>query len=132
MSETGTIGARWLPDGTLVRVLADGSTRPFEERTDWARVDAMTEDEIEANAASDPDNPPMTPEELARMRPVPSPKEIRQRLRLSQEEFASRFGVSLDTLRDWELGISAPDSTARTLLRVIETNPEAVQEALAR
>lgn len=92
----------------------------------------MTEDEVTANAASDPDNPPLTPEELARMRPVPSPKAIRQRLRLSQEEFASRFGVSLGALRDWERGASVPDGAARTLLRVIETNPDAVREALAR
>lgn len=132
MSETGTIRARRLPDGTLVLTSADGSPRPADEPTDWARVDALTDDEIEANAAGDPDNPPMTPEDLARMRPVPSPKAIRQRLRLSQEAFADRFGVSLDTLRDWEQGTSTPDTAARTLLRVIETNPEAVLEALAR
>lgn len=36
-----------------------------EGRTDWARIDAMTEEEIEANALSDPDNPPWTEEELA-------------------------------------------------------------------
>ena len=36
-----------------------------ESRTDWARVDAMTEEELEANAAADPDNPPWTEEELA-------------------------------------------------------------------
>lgn len=37
-------------------------------RTDWAAVDAMTEQEIEANAAADPDNPPWTEEELAAAR----------------------------------------------------------------
>lgn len=132
MSETDTIRARRLPDGTLVLTSADGSPQPGGDPTDWGRVDAMTEDEVTANAASDPDNPPLTPEELARMRPVPSPKAIRQRLRLSQEEFASRFGVSLGALRDWERGASVPDGAARTLLRVIETNPDAVREALAR
>jgi uncharacterized protein (DUF4415 family) len=34
-------------------------------RTDWARVRAMTEEEINAGAMSDPDNPPLTAEELA-------------------------------------------------------------------
>jgi hypothetical protein len=34
---------------------------------DWARLDAMTDEEIEAAAASDPDNPPMTDEELAEL-----------------------------------------------------------------
>ena len=30
------------------------------DRTDWERVKAMTEEEIESNAASDPDNPIIT------------------------------------------------------------------------
>ncbi len=41
-----------------------------ESRTDWARLDAMTEEEIEANALSDPDNPPWTDEELKNARLV--------------------------------------------------------------
>jgi uncharacterized protein (DUF4415 family) len=32
---------------------------PKDTETDWVRLDAMTEEEIEANALSDPDNPPM-------------------------------------------------------------------------
>ena len=32
---------------------------PKDTRTDWARLRAMTEEEIEANALSDPDNPPI-------------------------------------------------------------------------
>lgn len=64
-------------DGTVVRVLDGGSTQAYEGRTDWARVDAMTEDEFEANALSDPDNPPLTAAELDRMRPVPNLKQIR-------------------------------------------------------
>jgi uncharacterized protein (DUF4415 family) len=39
-------------------------------RTDWAAVDAMTEEEIEASAAGDPDNPAWTEEELAAARLV--------------------------------------------------------------
>ncbi len=38
-----------------------------EERT---RLDAMTDDEITAAAESDPDNPPLTDEELERVRRV--------------------------------------------------------------
>jgi len=48
-------------------------------RTDWAKVMAMTEEEIHAAALSDPDAQPMTAEELARMRPaVPRPKKKRR------------------------------------------------------
>jgi uncharacterized protein (DUF4415 family) len=36
-------------------------------RTDWARLRTMTEEEIERNAADDPDNPSLTSEELARL-----------------------------------------------------------------
>ena len=44
--------------------------RKMKSLTDWARVDAMTEEEIERNAAEDPDNPPWTEEEWARARVV--------------------------------------------------------------
>ena len=39
------------------------------DKTDWARIDAMTDEEVVA-ALSDPDAQPLTPEELARMRVV--------------------------------------------------------------
>ncbi len=130
MSEQDTIRARRRADGRLEQVLPDGTTRPLVGRTDWARLAAMTEEEIEANALADPDNPPLTPAELRRMRPVPNPKEIRRRLQLTQEQFAARFGLPLGTLRDWEQGAREPDSAARTLLRVIEREPEAVERAL--
>ena len=130
MSESAMIRARRLPDGTVVQIMADGSTRLLEDRTDYARLAAMTEEEIEANAASDPDNPPMTDDDLARMRRVPNPREIRRRLHLTQEQFAARFQVPLGTLRDWEQGARQPEAAARTLLRVIEKNPDAVLRAL--
>jgi len=114
----------------MVRIMPDGSTVPLESRTDWARLAAMTEEEIDANAESDPDNPPSTDEELARMRRVPDARAIRRKLHLTQEQFAVRFEVPLGTLRDWEQGTRMPDSAAKTLLRVIEKNPEAVIEAL--
>ena len=59
-------------DGSSVEMLPDGSTRPVEDRTDHARLAATPEDEIEANALADPDNPPMSDEELARFRPARS------------------------------------------------------------
>ena len=65
MSDDTLIRARRLPDGSIVQVLLDGTTRPFTQTSDWARVDAMTEAEVEANAASDPANPPLTADQLA-------------------------------------------------------------------
>ncbi len=118
--------------GQSSRSLPDGTTRPIEDRTDWARLEAMTEEEIDANALSDPDNPPSTPEELARMRPVPNPRRIQERLGLTQEQFAERFEIPLGTLRDWEQRIAFADPAAWTLLRVIDKDPEAVVNALAK
>lgn len=53
---------------------------------------------------------------------VPGPvdvKAIRARSGLSQSEFARRFGFSLRTLQDWELGRTKPPSAVRAYLAVI-------------
>ncbi len=131
MSENDIVGARRLPDGAVVQVLPDGSPRPFADRT-GARLEAMTEEEFEVNALSDAANPPLTDVELARMRPVPNPRRIRERLELTQEQIATKFEVPLRTLRDWEQGMSFPDNAAKTLPRVIDLDPEAVINAPAR
>jgi putative transcriptional regulator len=51
---------------------------------------------------------------------------IRRKMGLSQEKFAMRFGLNLGVLRDWEQKRRNPDQAARTLLAVIEREPEAV------
>jgi len=132
MSEEHTIRARRGADGIVEELLPDGSTRLLVSGTDWEGLAAMSETEIEANALSDPDNPPMTDQELSSMRPVPNAREIRRRLHLTQEQFAARFHLRIGTVRDWEQGKKEPDSAAKTLLRVIEHNPEAVLQALDR
>ena len=126
------IRARRTPEGRLEQILPDGSTRPFERMTDsdWARFDALTEEEIEANALSDPDNPPLTPERLATMRRIPNPKRLRLSMHLTQEQFARQFQIALGTVRDWEQNVRMPDGTAITYLRVIENIPDAVRQAL--
>lgn len=55
---------------------------------------------------------------------------IRRKLRLSQTEFASRFGIPAATLRDWEQHRRRPEGPARVLLMVIDKEPEAVIRAL--
>lgn len=40
-----------------------------DPRTDWERVDAMSDEEVEAAAKSDPDNPPLTEEDFKRLKP---------------------------------------------------------------
>ena len=118
--------ARIRSDGTVVEVLSDGSQRPFPE----IPMRPMTEAEIEAAALSDPDARPMTDYERRNAKPVPRVKTLRRALQLTQEEFASRYHIPLETLQDWEHGRREPDQTARAYLRVIAANPEVVQHAL--
>ena len=56
---------------------------------------------------------------------------LRQRIGLTQEQFASKFGISLGTLRHWERGDRKPHGPALVLLRVIDKNDCAVLRALA-
>ena len=58
-------------------------------------------------------------------------KAIREKLGVSQSEFALMIGVSVSTLQNWEQGRRQPDGPARALLKVAAENPEAVAEALS-
>ena len=58
-------------------------------------------------------------------------RRIRRRLALSQDEFALRFGFSVGSVRNWEQGHRQPEGPARAFLKVIESEPEAVQRALS-
>lgn len=130
MSEINIIKVKRLSNGTVVQIMLNGSQHIIEDRTDWTRLKNMTEEEIEAGALADPDNPPMTDEELKRLRCIPNPKEIRHKLHMTQEQFSTRFHVPLGTLRDWEQGAKQPDTAARSYLRVIEKAPQTVMQAL--
>ena len=55
---------------------------------------------------------------------------IRTRLGMTQEEFAARFGFSVNTLRHWEQGKRQPEGPARAYLIVIDHAPKTVQKAL--
>ena len=125
--------ARRRDDGVVVEIRDDGREVPVESRTDWARVEAMTDADIARAVAEDPDAAPLlSGEQLAGMRPV-WPNDIaatRRRLGLSQTEFAAWFGISPGTLRNWEQGRRVPEGPARVLLRVIERDPDAVRRAI--
>jgi DNA-binding transcriptional regulator YiaG len=57
---------------------------------------------------------------------------VRRGLKLSQAQFAARFGVPPATLRNWEQGRTRPDGPARVLLAVIAKHPEAVEDVLRK
>ncbi len=98
--------------------------------TDWERVDAMTNGDVVAAAVADPDAQPSTPERLAGMRRVSRVKALRQRLGMSQPEFARTFHLPISTLREWEQHRSSPDAPARALLLAIERDPATMRRIL--
>src|ERR1700680_827461 len=101
------------------------------DKTNWARIDAMTDEEVVAAARSDPDAQPLTPEQLAKMRRVSRVKVLRQRLGMTRAEFAEAFRLPIATVLDWEQHRSMPDAPARALLLAIERDPKIMRQLLA-
>jgi putative transcriptional regulator len=120
MSKTGTTRVTVKPGSALPR-----------GKTDWARLDAMTDAEVTSAALADPDARPLTPEQLSGMRRVSRVKVLRQRLAMTQVQFAEAFHLPITTLRDWEQHRSTPDAPARALLLAIERDPEVMRRLLA-
>lgn len=62
---------------------------------------------------------------ILKMSPV---TETRNKMELSQSDFAKLLGVSKRTLQDWEQGRRKPSGAARSLLIIAEKRPEVLQE----
>lgn len=104
-------------------------------KTNWDAVNLLTEENINAAAITDLDAPPLTNDQLKQFKRVNPTKEadvklIRQKLHLSQEEFANYFGVSVRTIQEWEQHRRTPNTTTRNFLKVIDLEPRAVLRAL--
>lgn len=56
---------------------------------------------------------------------------VRKKQGLSQTVFATRYGLPLGTLRDWEQDRRSPDRAAVLLLSLIDREPEFVASTLA-
>jgi putative transcriptional regulator len=106
-----------------------------QHEPDWAALDALTDDEIAAQIAANPDAAPELDWSLDDPKVhimVPTDvKAIRAKFGLSQDRFAKTFALNLATLRDWEQQRRMPHGPARTLLQIIDREPEAVRRALA-
>ena len=70
--------------------------------------------------------------EAARITEFPEPevKAIREKVGLSQDNFAMLIGISKRTLENWEQGRRHPTGPAKALLRIFEVNPEFAVKAL--
>jgi putative transcriptional regulator len=102
---------------------------------DWAALDALTDEEIDEQIAADPDVAPdvsdwsLDDPKVRLMEPV-DVKAIRDKLGMSQEEFARTFSLNISALRDWEQERRMPRGPARALLRIIDREPAAARRAL--
>jgi putative transcriptional regulator len=57
-------------------------------------------------------------------------KALRERLSVSQEQFAPRYRINLDVLRNCEQHRNEPDPIGRTVLEMIERDPAGAETAL--
>ena len=95
---------------------------------DLAKIAATTEEDIRRHQIEDGEDPdaPFPP-----FRPVPNVQAIRTRLQMTQEAFAKAIGVPVATVRNWEQSRTSMDPAVRSLLRVVEREPDAALRALA-
>lgn len=57
-------------------------------------------------------------------------RKLRNRLSLTQNEFAEIFGIPANSIRQYEIGRYMPPPAVRAYLKVIEAEPEMVRRVL--
>src|ERR1039458_9627568 len=113
----------------IIRVAHKPGDPPLKTDTDWAKVAALTEEQIHAAALSDPDAQPLPCDGRGLIKLV-NVKKLRERLGMTQEAFADLYRIPIGTLRDWEQRRQNPDAPARAYLQVIATSPAEVAALL--
>jgi putative transcriptional regulator len=92
-------------------------------RIDLSRLDETTEQDIAGQQRQD--------DAQAMLDTAKYTRDVRKRLGLTQQEFARRIDVSLETVRNWEQGRRRPTGAAKALLRILNKAPEVCLAALA-
>jgi putative transcriptional regulator len=87
-------------DGRIVEILADGTERDLT-----GSANSSAGDSSDPGAAA-------------------YARGVRAQTKLTQAEFASRIGVPIETVRNWEQGKRSPRGPARALLKLIEKAPQ--------
>jgi putative transcriptional regulator len=103
--------------------------RANKGRIDRKKLQSTTEEQIaEWNREDDVDESTLGP--IRFVPPATDVRALRERLRLSQEEFARRYMLSPRTIQEWEQGRREPVEAARVLLYAIASDPAGVAKAL--
>jgi len=105
--------------------------------TDWDRIDAMSDADIERQIAGNPDAAPDMAARAAQRvwqsdRPLAERLSgARKALGLSRPEFAAAYGIPSRTLEGWEQGLRRPDRGSTAYLSIIFGMPHRVAETVA-
>ena len=100
--------------------------RAAKPKINRAKLRATKDADIARQIAEDPDTAPEISLDI-----LIAPKRLRQRLSMTQEEFANALGIPVATLRNWEQGRNGIDPAARTLLILIARDPDGTLATLA-
>jgi putative transcriptional regulator len=104
-------------DGRLMEILPDGSERALPPAP-------LGSDRGIVAPSIAPDRAPQVDAQYARR--------VRSQVRLTQAEFASRIGVPIETVRNWEQGKRQPRGPARALLKLLDLAPDVAFSVLGR
>ena len=119
---------------TIIRVNSKQAAKALA-KFDFSCVDAMTDEDIARQIASNPDAAPDQSKALRNgefKRPIKPAqiKAVRRKTGLSQSRFAERLQLNVATIRNWEQGRTRPDAAAITLLAVIDHAPKMMMRTL--
>jgi len=115
------------------KTLEEARKAPFKfSAAQKARIAAMDGAQVERIAEQDVDNPSASAADLGRGSTARTVREVRKRLSMTQEQFATAYEIPTATVRDWEQGRREPDAPARAYLKAIASDPDAVRRALER
>ena len=96
-------------------------------KVDRARIDATSEKDIARHMKEDGENPDAALGTFVEDLP---PALIRERIGMTQVEFAHLLGIPVATLRNWEQGRVRIDPAARALFRILTRDPKHALKAL--
>ena len=119
-----------MKDTAIITVVHEPGDPFPATNTNWDVVNSKTEEELYAAALADPDAPPLELGIAMGWKKQVDPKRLRERLGMTQGEFAVAYRIPVGTLRDWEQRRKFPDATARAYLIVIDKDPKAIAEML--
>jgi len=112
-------------------------TRERAERAlaevDWAKIDSLTDEDIAKSIAEDPDTfdaSTIAEEDWQIHYPLPNLKAVRQKLGISQKDFALTFRISKRTLENWEQGRRTIDGVGSVYLTLVANFPREMAKLL--